>query len=239
MYCKNCGVELVKDARYCQKCGCSTIMDFTVRENVVVAPFHANNNQMVSSYVKPKDPTKYIIVGIGITFLIVIILVLIGNGDYSKNPYNAYEYDSNINKYSEVNVSNFTFRIPKEYETTFRYEEEIEIVANDWMATIRIEEDNFEELKEDKEYIKDYMEYYGYKIKNIEVKKYNNVEFITAEVTYDTMDMILLFAELDIENIAMVMIANNDYTLDYSLINEIEPIISSAYNNGLNDIQEL
>lgn len=240
MYCKNCGVELIKDAIYCQSCGCQA------GSNPPIAGmnFQPNNYQIPNSYVKRKDPAGYIIVGIIITFMVVFVLFIYGDFEDNSNSYfkdydydSDYEYDYN-DRYSDVTISKFTFKIPWEYETVYEHKNGINISTDDWYASIDIEKNSFEDLKEDKDYIRDYMEYYSYEVSNIEIKKYNSTELITAELKYEDEEIIFICAELDGEYVAIVMIANSDFTFDYSLINEIEPIISSAYIKS-SDIQKL
>ena len=93
---------------------------------------------------------------------------------------------------------------------------------------IGIQDGNFESIKRSKSTIETYMKNSGYNVYNTQVKTYNGIEFITAEVSQQGKQLLIGYAKLAPNYIFMVVSANTSYTIDYSKLSEMAEIVKTA-----------
>lgn len=96
------------------------------------------------------------------------------------------------------------------------------------VAAINIQAGNFDSIKASKETIKTYMTNAGYTVNNIQINTYGGVEFVTAEVNQSGRNMILGYAKLNASTIFMVVTASTNNVLNYNVLNEVAPMITTA-----------
>ena len=72
----------------------------------------------------------------------------------------------------------------------------------------------------------------GYEIENVEVKKYNGIEYITSEVTKDSIKMLILYTKADDDHTFVIGVTNTSFTIDYDVINTVNKIINGTVYEG-------
>jgi hypothetical protein len=137
------------------------------------------------------------------------------------------ETELEFNNLYTVPFENFVFKVPKVYSSTV-YDDNLTIIDDNWFAMIKTESGNYDYFKTETDYLRTYMQASGYNVGEIQIKTYDGVEFLTAEVSQEGLSMVLAYAKLSSSEVAVIVVANEMYTIDASLLNYVAPIIKSA-----------
>lgn len=87
---------------------------------------------------------------------------------------------------------------------------------------------NFDLVKTQRDKLNETFEKQGYSIKNTQLKNYGGVEYITAEVSRNGMNMLILYTKANDSYTYVIGLANKSYTVDYSMIYTANTIIKNA-----------
>lgn len=200
-------------------------------------PMEINNNfgqpEMHNQQKKKKDMLLFIIIAIVGIVIIAVPIILNMNKDKKKENNNANNGENtnnneNINNTTkEVEYDGFVFNIPKKYNTSIA-SDGLTIQADTWFAMIETETGSYDYFKNATDYLKSYMAASGFTVGEVKIKTFNGVEFLTAEIAQDELEMILAYAKLTDNEVAVIVVANYLYTADETLLNNVAPIIKSA-----------
>lgn len=94
-------------------------------------------------------------------------------------------------------------------------------------AVITIEEASYSAIKASPKIIQDHVQKRQMVCNNIRTSIYNGVEFTTAEINNNGMNMILGYAEIDNTHVLGIMVANVSYTIDYTQFNTFANVIKT------------
>ncbi len=207
--------------------------------------YNANQN-----YQSPKsnDNMKNIIIGVLVVVLIgVVAFFMLNNkgnnsyngglaGDVTGNGENGSTGNvtntSNSSQTYKVNFKGFTFNVPDNlvYEQTT---EKLYIgdAAGTWMVQLEVEEGNYTQLKANKDQLPLLMQQIGLTSSMAEVKTFGGVEFITLEVSSAGENAIMALTKANEMYFIGVTALNQANEFDYTLLETIAPIVSSAKQN--------
>lgn len=149
--------------------------------------------------------------------------------NYASNMTSNSNYTSNVTTTNTITFKGYVFQIPSNYKASTT-SSQLQLIGNNNtdVAAINIQSGNFESIKASKETITSYMTNAGYAVSNIQIKYYNGVEFVTAEVAQGAKKMILGYAKLNATTIFMVVTGNTNNILNYNALNDIAPMITTA-----------
>lgn len=205
-------------------------------------PMGINNNfrqpEMHNQQKKKKDMLLFIIIAIIGIAVIAVPIILNMNKDKKEDDTSKGNNDTNNgentnnkgninNTTKEVEYDGFVFQIPKNYNTSIA-SDGLTIQADTWFAMIETETGSYDYFKNATDYLKSYMAASGFTVGEVKIKTFNGVEFLTAEIAQDELEMILAYAKLTDNEVAVIVVANYSYTVDETLLNNIAPIIKSA-----------
>lgn len=91
---------------------------------------------------------------------------------------------------------------------------------------------NFDLVKTNTSTVESTFKAQGYDIKNVEVKSYGGVEYITSEVTKDNISMLILYTKADNSHTFVIGVTNTKFTVDYDSINTVNKIIKGVTYEG-------
>lgn len=145
------------------------------------------------------------------------------NSNITSNP------TSNVPTGNTITFKGYVFQVPTNY-TAQTKTSQLQLIGknNIDVAAINIQAGNFDSIKASKETIKTYMTNAGYTVNNIQINTYGGVEFVTAEVNQSGRNMILGYAKLNASTIFMVVTASTNNVLNYNVLNEVAPMITTA-----------
>ena len=194
---------------------------------------------------KNNSNVKYIILGVVILVAIIAVVFIVsmftGNNDNSSLSGNGNNNPTNVNSKSsyKVNFKGFTFNIPD----NLIYEEDNGVLligdeSGTWMTQIELEQGNFSQLKANKAQLQSAMQQNGFASTAAELKNLGGVEYITLELTASGQKAIAALAKANSMYFISVTAMNQDNEFDYSLLETIAPIISSAsYSGSTNNME--
>ncbi len=199
---------------------------------------------------KKNNSIVFIIIGIVVAFIICVGIIIYSNNKNNKPRTNSNSnitsnlnsnivsnsnsnltsnYTSNATTTNTITFKGYVFQIPSNYKASTT-SSQLQLIGNNNtdVAAINIQSGNFESIKTSKETITSYMTNAGYAVSNIQIKYYNGVEFVTAEVAQGAKKMILGYAKLNATTIFMVVTGNTNNILNYNALNDIAPMITTA-----------
>lgn len=199
---------------------------------------------------KKNNSIVFIIIGIVVAFIICVGIIIYSNNKNNKTRTNSNSnitsnlnsnivsnsnsnltsnYTSNATTTNTITFKGYVFQIPSNYKASTT-SSQLQLIGNNNtdVAAINIQSGNFESIKTSKETITSYMTNAGYAVSNIQIKYYNGVEFVTAEVAQGAKKMILGYAKLNATTIFMVVTGNTNNILNYNALNDIAPMITTA-----------
>lgn len=235
MYCNKCGLGLKEGTRFCPNCGEPCVVGSPVVNN---SSFQGNYPYTSFQTTGKKNDALFIIIIslVGILAIVVPITInFVNHGTLTPSDTNTATKEEN----RTINFEGYTVTIPNTVESEI--EDGVlylyDLNNQSGFAGLGIEEGNYWELKENNEYIEDYMESQGYRVGNIETNVYDQVEFTVFLLYEGNNQMILSYALLDEEHFVMIFAANYDGTADEYLLEEIAPIILSMQTGGYNTVE--
>lgn len=183
---------------------------------------------------KKNNSVVFIIIGIAVALVVCVGIIIYSN---MKNNNDNTRSNSNVTSNSNSNVptgnaitfKGYVFQVPTNY-TAQTKTNQLQLIGknNIDVAAINIQAGNFDSIKASKETIKSYMTNAGYTVNNIQINTYGGVEFVTAEVNQSGRNMILGYAKLNASTIFMVVTASTNNVLNYNVLNEVAPMITTA-----------
>ena len=189
------------------------------------------NSMNYNQLPKKNNTFKYTILGIVGVLVLALIAVIIVMAIRNNNS-SIFQSEESESTY-KVNFKGFSFDVPDD----FIYEEKNEMLLigdeeGTWLARIEIEQGNFEQLKAKKDQLQILMKQSGYIASIAQIKTLGGVEFITMELTSSGENAVIAVAEGNSMYFIGITITNLDNEFDYSLLETIAPIISSASYTG-------
>lgn len=191
---------------------------------------------------------KFIIIGIIIAVAIfagILVVGMFGGDDDTNTGLTGGNNNSNINQTGnrgnyKVSFKGFSFNIPD----NLVYEEDSGVLMigdeeGTWVAQIEIEEGNFAQIKANKGQLQSMMQQSGFTSSVAQEKTLGGVEFITMEISVSGQNAIAALTKANSMYFIGVTAMNLDNEFDYSLLETIAPIISSASYSGATSNMEI
>lgn len=222
------------------------VMNMNQGQPVMQQPNQLNN--VPNQPKKKKDMILFIIIAIiGIAIIAIPIILnmnkdkkedvkdkddnnnIQNNGTNNNNNSNNNNNNEkpNTNESKDTEYDGFMFKIPDEYKVSTA-DDGLTIMGDNWFAMLEIETGSYDYFRNEKEYLKNYMISSGFDVGEVKTETYDGVEFLTADISQNDSEMVLAYAKLSNDKIAIVVVANYLYTADESLLNNVAPIIKSA-----------
>jgi len=202
-------------------------------------------NQMQQT--KGNGNGKFIIIGIIIAVAIFAGIIVVGmfGGNDDTTGLTGGNNNSGISQTGskgsyKVSFKGFSFNIPD----NLVYEEDSGILMigdeeGTWVAQIEIEEGNFAQIKANKGQLQSMMQQSGFTSSIAQEKTLGGVEFITMEISASGQNAIAALTKANSMYFMGVTAMNLDNEFDYSLLETIAPIISSASMSGATSNMEI
>lgn len=171
---------------------------------------------------------------------LVVFLLLAKKSEYSYNSSSSGSSSTNdgitqtvSSNYYTAYLGSFELQIP----TNIIYEKKgNQLVLYDssdsWIILVDIFDGSFAELKSNMGQMKAYAESQGMSITDPVEKTQNGINFITFETVESGYNEIVAYAKADEDYYFGFSIVKQDSSIDYSMLNKVTPIISSAKNTG-------
>ena len=152
--------------------------------------------------------------------------------------------NTNTNNYYKVKFKDYSFSIPD--NMMYKMQTNEILISNEeqtWIAELGILDGNFITLKSNISVIQGNMNKEGCTAKPAELKTINGVEVITLEFIYNGVNYISTYYRLNSINVAYTVTYTQNNDFDYSVVEKMVPIISSAEykpseNGMLNNVKE-
>lgn len=251
MNCKKCGAVLAANDQFCKNCGTPVNTQQNISNQGVnmnstpngvnyngignTQPNGFNGQNNFNQMSQNNKNLMYIIIGVVIVAVIALVVVLLLKG--GDNNSNNSTSDNNTSTPSQVtNTSTykvysggFTFNIP---DNLIYKDAGNSLLIGDaegtWAVQLQVQEASYSQIKSKMSQLQPALQQSGIEATAFEEKSFGGVNYITSEVGASGQYGILAMAELNSMNIAyiMVMTINNDF--DYSALEIIAPVISSA-----------
>lgn len=251
MNCKKCNATLTENDQFCKNCG-TPVNEVNAQQNQM-----GYQQQMQQTYGNPinynhppqkVNTAKYVVFAIlgvvAIIAIVVVIAIFAGNNDssYSDGGYNNSGITQSGGSKSTYKVSfkGFSFDIPD----NLVYEEDSGVLMigdeeGSWVAQIEIEQGSFAQIKANKSQLQTMMQQSGYTSSIAQEKTLGGVEFITMEISASGQNAIAALTKANSMYFMGVTAMNLDNEFDYSLLETIAPIISSASYSGATSNMEI
>lgn len=191
---------------------------------------------------------KFIIIGIIIAVAIfagIIVVGMLGGDDDTTTGLTGGNNNSGITQSGskgsyKVSFKGFNFNVPD----NLVYEEDSGVLMigdeeGTWVAQIEIEEGNFAQIKANKGQLQSMMQQSGFTSSIAQEKTLGGVEFITMEISASGQNAIAALTKANSMYFMGVTAMNLDNEFDYSLLETIAPIISSASMSGATSNMEI
>lgn len=130
-------------------------------------------------------------------------------------------------------IGDYTFIIPDDIEAEDLSINQVSLIDknNEWEGVMYVEKLPFDELKNNKNKFVSTLANLGLNGTNINEKSYGGVDFITLEFRNEIMNAVLGAAKLSSDYSVIFIMYSEDNKINYNLLNEVAPIISSGKLN--------
>lgn len=185
---------------------------------------------------QPKENNKKKMVIIGIVLVLVVILgVIVGIKIFGSkdNTDNNTNNQINENQTTQVDFNGYTFIIPE----TINYKIDNNLLTltvkdNRWAVSVGMLESNYTNLKKNKDVIQNNFQSKGYKVSKSDIKIYEEIEYLTYELTSsNSQNVLAAYTKLNDNTVLYLSAGSNLNKFDYEILKEITPIISSVEKN--------
>ena len=199
------------------------------------------------------QPTKKsplpIIIAVVVVFVIVLVGVIVmvvlpminnrpGNGTGTTNNGGGSQVTPVSKSNYKVSFKQFTFQIPD--DLIYEIKENTLLIGdeqNTWAVQLNVYDGNFSTLKDNKSQIHTSLSNDGLNVKPAELKTIEGTEFLTLEVSEGSQSFLYAYAKLNSMKIAGLAVLNQDYTIDYNILNKVASVVSTAqYSESTNSI---
>lgn len=188
---------------------------------------------------KNNGNTKFIIIGIVIAVAIFAGIIIVGmfSGDNETSTGGSSSNGGSSSQVSKstynVKFKGFTFSIPD----NLIYEEDNGVLMigdelGTWAAQIELEQGSFAQLQANKSQLQSVMQQSGFTSSIAQEKTIGGVNFITLEISASGTNAIAALAKANSMYFIGVTAYNQDNDFDYSLLEKIAPVVSSASYTG-------
>lgn len=154
------------------------------------------------------------------------------NSGYNTNTNTNTNSNSNNNTNTkEITLQGYTFKVPATAKVQVDVDEAsiTNLKSQDDMAFIGVMDGSYEQYKNNKELVKQQMATTGFTVGEVFISSYGGVELIVMPVSSEGQYVLYGIGKLSDTKIVMTMVANTKtYQLDYTLLEEMGKIISSA-----------
>lgn len=260
MICKKCGTTLNDKDILCPGCGSRVeevktekienikidnnsnititddnikISNETTHSNQDIMPIDIKNNKKLdTSPIEKKSKKKYLII------LLVIILII-------SSIYIGYAYAKSYIKKTKMNVTydihykNYVVSVLNRYVyDTSNIEKGFLTFSDDinnYVVLININEGNYNNLKDEYLKLKPIIENQGLIVKNITKKTLYNKDYIAVEIVNHGEEQILMYTNLDDNNLITLLLINKNHTYDYTYVKNITPLIKNIKKSNNNE----
>lgn len=194
-----------------------------------------NTPQRNNMPAKKTDPSKYILIGVIAVLAFALVFVLtsnkisLNNNEENNNNNNNVIQTGNTKTSYKVKYNNFEFSVPDNliYDTSSGKF----VIGNEegtWAASVSTVASNYNQLKANKGQIKINFESKGIKASTGQIKKVKGVEFLNFELSDGYEKILASYTSLNSMKVAALTIMFVDGEADYSVLEELAPVISSA-----------
>lgn len=184
---------------------------------------------------KNNGNTKFIIIGIVIAVAIFAGIIIVGMFSGDNETLNGGTSSTGGVSKSTYNVKfkGFTFSI----SDNLIYEEGDGVLMigdelGTWAAQIELEQGSFAQLQANKSQLQSIMQQSGFTSSVAQEKTIGGVNFITLEISASGTNAIAALAKANSMYFICVTAYNQDNDFDYSLLEKIAPVVSSASYTG-------
>lgn len=205
----------------------------------------ANQNMLNQNQQSSDDKNKQImlIAGVAVAVIVIVFGVFLVTKSLSNskkddnagnnNGSNNTPISSKASSYYKVKFNGFIFNIPDDmlYDVTSN---ELSIGDEDdtWAATLAVNAYSFSSVKGKMNELHGNLQNAGFNVKPATLKTANNVEFITLEAESEGVKFLLAYTKLGSAYTASLAIINSEGTIDYSILDKIAPVTSTAVLNS-------
>lgn len=252
-FCKNCGTPVENTSVQNNNGGFVNQQNFSgPAMNNNAGPAMQQQSWTNGYNTQPSQPakgnnTKYIIIGIVAVAVIAVGIILatnvFGGNKENNNNNNNNNGGSTVNNNNNNNNNNtstytvkfkgFTFKVP----TNLIYETRIDSIvvgdeASTWAAYIEVVEGSYSKIVSNKGQLQGAYQKSGYTATPAAEKTIGGMSFITLEISMGGANAVLGFTKANSMNIFGVTAYNSDNEIDYSLLEKVAGILSSAEYSG-------
>lgn len=248
MECKHCGNELNDKAKFCDVCGASTSIEIIepIQQEDVIPEMEETEDELTSQdltyiesliekykYYKKKYKFKIIIIIVLISIVAFLIALCV-------SVFNSFkEYTEDKIKQGDTKIEEV-----KKYDDFFGYDfndfgdydhyikDDILTVSSEdeqWGSMIGVVPINIDIIKNNLNIVKENYEKLGFNLTNFKETNYNNISYMTSEISQDTKNMILGLTGNKEGQTFVIIGFTNDYKLNYTPLANISNFITN-YN---------
>ncbi len=254
MICKNCGREV--NGPFCTSCGtpvdtntpnmnatttpvAPTPVMNQVPQTPVMNQVNPNMGNQMPQYNQPMYTTPYTapkknntgliiaIVVVAVVLLGIVGISMASHGDDSEVTTN--ESGEKVSEGVSITVDGYTYKVPSRY-TAKESNGRLQLTSKDNvdLALIDIVDGDFNNIRNNQTYIKNYLTTSGYTVLNIGNRVVGGMDFVTIEVSQNGQKMLMGYAKFNSSKVFLVTVGNTSYTIDYDLLADVVPIMRSA-----------
>lgn len=192
-----------------------------------------NNNQQPQNKLDKKK--LYMIIGIVAAVVIVIIVIISITGNKNEivpNQGDAQPVSQTNRSVYKVSYGGFIFEIPDHLLYQIQNGLMIGDSEGTWVTLLAVVKNtSFTGAKANKSKLASTLKQNGLTTKEAELQTLGGVEYITVEATASGQNTLIAYAELNSTAVVGVMANNENNEFDYTLLEQLAPIISSATLN--------
>ena len=243
MNCKKCGAALAANDQFCKNCGTPVNAQQNVSNQGVNMNSTSNgvnyngmgNTQPNGFNGQNNKNLMFIIIGVVIVAVIALVVVLLlpkgdkaSNGSTTDNSTTTPSQVANTSTY-KVPFGGFTFNIPD--NLVFQEDNGVLLIGDaegTWAVQLHVKEASYSQLKSRMSQLQSAFQQSGIEASAFEEKSFGGVNYITSEVGVSGQYGILAISELNSMNIVYILAMNVNNDFDYSILETIAPVISSA-----------